>query len=115
MARWILELLHANLANSLVPRQILRAFGERVLEKGHTGCCAYVDDVRLLVLFRVGTIRVGSRMRNLNKRQAPRRGLVGEGGGAGGLESRRVHPPEEFGGIRIMSSTGTARELALTP
>lgn len=111
MARWILELLHANLANSLVPRQILRAFGERVLERGHTGCCAYVDDVRLLVLFRVGTIRVGSRMRNLNKRQAPRR----EGGGAEGLESRRVHPPEEFGGIRIMSSTGTARELALTP
>lgn len=32
------------------------------------------------------------------------------------LESR-VHPPEEFGagGIRIMSSTGTARELASTP
>lgn len=37
------------------------------------------------------------------------------GGGEGRLESRRVHPPEEFGGIRIMSSTGTARELALTP
>lgn len=101
MARWILELLHANLANSLVPRQILRAFGERVLEKGHTGCCAYVDDVRLLVLFRVGTIRVGSRMRNLNKRQAPRRGLVGEGGGQGGSNRGVFTLPKNLEGFEL--------------